>query len=65
MCKELSLILAPEGNLYFSVPVGRKRESIFNAHRVHSTRTIIEYLKDLKLIELSGVTDSRRFVENI
>ena len=52
------------GNLYFSVPVG-KQKTYFNAHRVHSPRTIIEYLKGLKLVELSGVTDSRKFIENI
>jgi len=56
--------LAFNGNLYFSVPVGRQK-TYFNAHRVHSPRTIIEYFKDLKLFELSGVTDSRKFIENI
>ena len=63
-CKELSRILAPDGNLYFSVPVG-KEKVFFNAHRVHSPQTIINYFKDLKLIEVSGVTDSGRFIENI
>ncbi len=63
-CKELSRILAVNGNLYFSVPVGRQK-TYFNAHRVHSPRTIIEYFEGLKLIELSGVTDSGKFIENI
>ncbi len=63
-CKELSRILAVNGNLYFSVPVG-KQKTYFNAHRVHSPRTIIDYFKDLRLIELSGVTDSGQFIENI
>ena len=63
-CKELSRILATDGNLYFSVPVG-KEKTYFNAHRVHSPQTIINYFKDLKLIEVSGVTDSGRFIENI
>lgn len=63
-CKELSHILAVNGNLYFSVPVG-KQKIYFNTHRVHSPRTIIEYFKDLELIELSGVTDSGRFMEDI
>ncbi|GAH09625.1 unnamed protein product, partial [marine sediment metagenome] len=62
-CGELSRILAVNGNLYFSVPVGEQK-TYFNAHRVHSPRTIIEYFKDLKLIKLSGVTDSGRFMEN-
>lgn len=63
-CKELSRILASEGNLFFSVPVG-KEKTYFNAHRVHSPHTIINYFKDLKLVEVSGVTDSGRFIENI
>lgn len=62
-CKELSRILAINGNLYFSVPVG-KQKTYFNAHRVHSPKTIIEYFKDLELIELSGIMDSGRFIEN-
>lgn len=63
-CKELSRILAVNGNLYFSVPVG-KQKTYFNAHRVHSPKTIIEYFKDLELVELSGITDSGRFIQNI
>ena len=63
-CKELSRILAVNGNLYFSVPVG-KEKTYFNAHRVHSPKTIIDYFKDLRLIELSGVTDLGKFIENI
>lgn len=63
-CRELQRSLADNGNLYFSVPVG-KQKTYFNAHRVHSPQTIIDYFKDLKLIKLSGVTDSGRFIENI
>lgn len=63
-CKELSRILAVNGNLYLSVPVG-KQKTYFNAHRVHSPRTIIEYFKDLGLVELAGITDSGRFIENV
>ncbi|MBI4722740.1 MAG: DUF268 domain-containing protein [Candidatus Stahlbacteria bacterium] len=63
-CKELMRVLKPGGNLYFSVPVG-KEKTYFNAHRVHLSKTIIEYFRGLKLIELSGVTDSGEFIENI
>ncbi len=63
-CKELSRILAVNGNLYFSVPVG-KQKTCFNAHRIHNPSTIISYFKDLELVELSAVTDSGRFIENI
>ncbi len=63
-CQELSRILAIGGDLYFSVPVG-KQKTYFNAHRVHAPQTIIDYFEGLKLIELSGITDSGRFIENI
>jgi len=63
-CQELARILATNGNLYFSVPVG-KQKTYFNAHRVHSPRTILEYFKNLKLVELSGITDSGKFIQNI
>jgi len=63
-CNELSRVLAPGGNLYFSVPVG-KQKTYFNAHRVHSSKTILGYFKNLKLIELSGITDSGEFIRNI
>jgi len=63
-CKELSRILAVGGNLYFSVPVG-KQKTYFNAHRVHTPKTIIKYFKDLELVELSGIMDSGKFIENI
>lgn len=45
-------------------PTG-KQKTYLNAYRGNFPRTIIEYFKDLKLIELSGVTDSGRFIENI
>jgi hypothetical protein len=34
--KELSRVLALDGNLYFSLPIG-KPKLYFNAHRIHST----------------------------
>lgn len=63
-CKELSRVLAPDGNLYFSLPVGKPR-LCFNAHRVHSARQIFDYFCDLKLVELSGIDDKGMFVRNI
>lgn len=63
-CKELARVLAPGGRLYFSLPIGRERVC-FNAHRVHSTKTIISYFEPLKLVEFSGVDDSANFVENV
>jgi len=63
-CAELSRVLAPSGNLYFSVPVGKPR-LCFNAHRIHSVKKILEYFKNLELIEFSGVDDAGNFMENI
>jgi len=62
--KELSRIIAPGGNLYFSLPIGKPKLS-FNAHRIHSTQQILEYFSDLKLLEFSGVDDNANFIENI
>ncbi len=63
-CKELSRVLAPKGNLYFSVPIGRPK-LCFNAHRIHSPKQIIDYFGDLELAELSGIDDNGRFTRNI
>ncbi len=57
---ELSRILAPDGNLYFSVPIGKPR-LVFNAHRIHSTEQMINYFSELELKELSGVDDKGNF----
>jgi SAM-dependent methyltransferase len=61
---ELSRCLAKGGNLFFSLPVGKPR-LCFNAHRIHNPHRIIEYFSDLKLVELSGSTDQKEFIENI
>lgn len=61
---ELKRVLARGGNLYFSLPVGKPR-LCFNAHRIHSPKKILEYFRDLKLIEFNGVDDKGNFLENI
>lgn len=50
-CKEFSRVLAQGGDLYFSMPVG-KQKTYFNAHRVHASLIIFEYIKEFKLAEL-------------
>ena len=62
-CRELARVLAPGGNLYIGLPVGRERVC-FNAHRVHSPRTLLRYLNDLRLLEFSGVNDQAEFLRN-
>lgn len=61
---ELARVLAPGGNLFFAVPVGRPR-LCFNAHRVHSAATILDYFTGLKLAEYSGVDDQGVFHEAV
>jgi SAM-dependent methyltransferase len=61
---ELARVLAPGGNLFFALPIGRARVA-FNAHRVHAASTIVDYFADLELLEYSGVGDDGRFVEHV
>ena len=63
-CRELARVLAIGGNLYFSLPTGKPR-LCFNAHRVHAPKQILEYFKDLELLEFSGIDDEGNFQENI
>ena len=60
---ELQRVLAPGGQLLFSLPVGRPRVC-FNAHRIHDPRAIIEMFEDLSLIEFSGIDDAGDFREH-
>ena len=57
-------VLAKGGNLYFSIPVGKKC-ICFNAYRIHAPEAILEYFKDFELIEFSGVDDNNNYFENI
>lgn len=55
-CAELKRVLAKGGRLYVSTPVGYERVA-FNAHRVHSPATIMQYFDSLVLQEFSCVDD--------
>lgn len=63
-CRELIRILAPGGRLYFSLPIGRER-ICFNAHRVHSPKTILQYFEGLSLLSFNTVDDNGDFKENV
>ena len=63
-CKELARCLSKGGDLYFSLPVG-KDKVCFNAHRIHSPKTILEYFDNLKLVEFSVYTDSKDFLVDV
>jgi Caenorhabditis protein of unknown function, DUF268 len=60
----LQRVLAINGKLYFSVPVGRERVD-FNAHRVFSPRTILARFSQLQLESFSYVADDGSLHENI
>ncbi|MDP3290526.1 MAG: DUF268 domain-containing protein [Sulfuricurvum sp.] len=61
--KELQRVLAPGGNLYLGIPIGRERV-MFHAHRIFNPKTIIETLNELNLIEFNVVNDKGELVRN-
>ncbi len=60
--RSLARVLAPNGRLYLSVPIGRQRV-VFNAHRVFSPLTVIETMADLRLVSFAAVNDAGDLVE--
>jgi SAM-dependent methyltransferase len=60
-CRELQRVLARNGRLYISVPIGKAR-ICFNAHRVFSPENMIDALDGLKLLEFSSVDDSGNYL---
>lgn len=58
----LERVLAYDGTLYFSVPVGRERVD-FNAHRVFAPVTILSAFPKLSLLSFSYVDDVGRLHE--
>lgn len=63
-CRELMRVVAPGGQLLFSVPVGRERVC-FNAERIWHPEKPLEVLGDLRLVEFKAVSDSGEFLENV
>jgi SAM-dependent methyltransferase len=57
---ELRRVLAPGGQLLFSLPVGRPRVES-NAHRVHDPLEVRSWFADLELVEFAGVDDAQVF----
>jgi SAM-dependent methyltransferase len=54
--RSLQRVLAPEGKLYFSVPIGKERVE-FNAHRVFSPDTVLSTFDELELISFAAIID--------
>ncbi len=57
---ELQRVLAPGGQLLFSLPVGEPRVC-FNAHRVHDPVEVVGFFPELTLQEFACVDDAQRF----
>jgi SAM-dependent methyltransferase len=62
---ELIRVLAPDGNLFFSVPVAKEERVYFNSHRLYSISTILKMFSSLDIVELSGIDGRNHFIENI
>lgn len=62
--KELARVLAPGGQLLFSMPIGRERVC-FNAQRIWHPRRPLEIVGELTLLEFAAVTDGDEFVTGI
>jgi len=62
---ELKRVLAINGDLLFVVPIG-KPKVMYNAHRIYSYDEILEYFKQLNLIDFSLVPDDKdiAFINN-
>ena len=60
-CAELRRVLAPGGNLLFSVPLGRPRVC-FNGHRISSLAQIRAHFAELTLMEFSLVDDAGQLI---
>lgn len=59
----LARVLAPQGRLYFSTPVGRERVE-FNANRVFAVKTILSTFSTLQLVSFSYVGEDGNLYEN-
>jgi predicted SAM-dependent methyltransferase len=60
----LERVLAPNGHLYFAVPVGKERVE-FNAHRVFAPDTILNCFPKLQLVSFSYIGDDDKLYEDV
>lgn len=63
-CEQLAKVLAKDGNLYFSIPIGKER-ICFNAHRILSPNTILKHFEKLKLVSFGVVDDDGNYIKNV
>lgn len=58
--RELTRVLAPNGNLLFVVPIGRVAKIIFNAHRIYTYSQIMSYFNKLTLMEFVLIPEKNK-----
>lgn len=61
---ELQRVIAPEGKLLVSTPIGQPR-TLFNAHRIFAPDYISSMMSSLTLVEFSVVTTRGSYLENV
>jgi SAM-dependent methyltransferase len=54
---ELKRVLAPNGSLFFVVPMGRKNQICFNAHRIYTKELVLNLFSDLELNEFALIPE--------
>jgi hypothetical protein len=68
-CCELARIIAPNGRLYFTVPIsGDKGKAVkvhFNGLRNFSIKEVISYFPDLELVSFSMVNGKGEFLQDV
>lgn len=62
--RELQRVLRKNGRLFLSTPIGESMTQ-FNSQRIFSFQDIVSMFNDLRLIEVSVVDKSGRYIENI
>jgi hypothetical protein len=60
--RELQRVVAPGGQFYLGLPIGRER-TCFNAHRIHQPSTVFKTLSDLSLCSFAAVDGRGEFAE--
>lgn len=58
---ELKRVCAPGGNLLIVVPVGEQK-IVFNAHRIYSATSLVNYFEEFSLKEFSLIDDAGGFI---
>lgn len=59
--RELQRVLAPNGHLFFVVPVGNEARIQYNAHRIYTYNQILACFEKLQLHSFAFVDDSGKF----